>query len=101
MGYLYIYDGKGEFGCYMYMCAINQDAKESELFKIQAEKMADGFQITDTCQAEGYHVYTFEENGLQFMVRDRAIYDTKESDEDGAGATEDGVMTFDEASKID
>ena len=52
MGYLYIYDGKGEFGCYMYMCAINQDAKEAELFKIQAEKMADGFQITDTCQAE-------------------------------------------------
>lgn len=81
-GYLYIYDGKGEFGCYTYMCAINQDAKDAELYKIQAGKMADGFQITDACQAEGYHVYTFEENGLQFMVRDGAIYDTKESDGD-------------------
>lgn len=81
-GYLYVYDGQGEFGCYTYMCAINQDAEDAELFKIQAGKMADSFQITNSCQAEGYHVYTYEEAGLQFMVRDEAIYDSKESDGD-------------------
>lgn len=79
-GSLYIYDGKGEFGCYSYMCIINQNAEDSELFKTQGEKMADSFRITDACQAEGYQIYSFKESGLQFMVRNSAVSEMKESD---------------------
>lgn len=78
-GKLYIFDSDGEFGCYSYLCVINENAENAELYKLQSSAMEESFQITGTCQAEGYTCYRYEEPEMQFMVRDETMGKTEES----------------------
>lgn len=78
-GQMYIFDGMGNCGCYTYMTVINENAEEAERYRKQNETMKESFRITAQCMPEGYQIYDYEEIGLQFMVRDEALAETKES----------------------
>lgn len=78
-GKLYICDSDGEFGCYSYLWAYNENSEYAELYKMQCEAMEESFEITDACQAEGYKIYHYDEFDMQFMVRDEAMGATKSS----------------------
>lgn len=78
-GNLYIFDGDGEFGCYSYLCVINENAKDAELYKLQSKAMEESFRITGAYQQEGYTVYSYDEFDLKFMVRDEAMGETENS----------------------
>lgn len=79
-GKLLIFDSDGEFGCYSYMCVINEQAKDAKLYQLQSEAMEASFKITGVYQEEGYTLYSCEESELQFMVRDEAMNETEETD---------------------
>lgn len=78
-GRLFLIDGDGEYGCYSLMTVINENAKDAKIFKKQQEAMENSFQVTGTHQADGYGIYHYDEQGVQFAVRDAYLGKTKES----------------------
>lgn len=73
-GGLYIFDAKGEFGCYTFMWIVEQGAEDEEFYTQQAMDMLNSFQITGSYQPEGYTVYECAEpDYLRFVLRDERI----------------------------
>lgn len=80
-GQLSIVDSDGTCGCYSFLSMINEDSEEASVYKEQLELMRESFKITGEHQLEGHTIYSHDELGMQFAVRDEAMGKTKLSEE--------------------
>lgn len=92
-GQMYIFDSMSDCGCYVYTSIINENASKAKLYKKQNEAMKESLRIVGECMPEGYQVYRYEDLGLQFMIRDEAMGETKDSGGNVVIYPTDGVFT--------
>ena len=73
-GALYLFDGKGDFGCYCLQVLLRDDARDGEIYMGQLEHMLRSFTVTGAYQADGYIFYDELCEGMpvQFFARDTA-----------------------------
>ena len=73
-GAIYLFDGKGDFGCYCLQVMVRDNASGAEEFVQQTEHIVQSFTVTGPYQGEGYSLYELESEGapMQFFARDTA-----------------------------
>lgn len=73
-GALYLFDGKGDFGCYCLQVLLRDAASNAETYVEQLEHMLGSFTVTGAYQQDGYTLYNeqCEDLPVQFFARDTA-----------------------------
>ena len=75
---VYVFDGKGDFGCYIIKVSMDKDIYDGGEYEDIVENIVASFEVTGSYQEAGYSIYEFPELGIKLICPDD-IYECENS----------------------